>query len=90
MQLSTIDQKIFSMAESAAQDWFKRQCANTLTSMYAYYKPGEIAFYIGENALNDNWKLIAAERVSIAWTPKQLTTWLIDKAQRLPIIPQEA
>ena len=87
MDLNKMRSQINGAASAAANDWYPRQCKDVYCSMYAYFKPGTIAFWIGENGLTDKWKLVTGERISPAWTIDAVKRHLIDKAQRLPILP---
>ena len=81
-----LQSRIWGMAEAAANDWMRRQCANLDAHMYFYYKPGEIAFYIGEEPLTEHWVLAGPERISIGKSPRQVAQQLSDMAQTLPIM----
>ena len=81
--------KIKSMAEVAAADWFRRQSADLMASMYLYYKPGEIAFWIGEDGLNEKWKLARPERILPCYSPRDVVSIICNVARMLPILPKE-
>jgi len=54
--------------------------------MYLYYKPLSIAFWIGEEPLNDEWQLADAQRISPAWTTQQVCRHVCNLAKALPIL----
>ena len=81
-----INARIYVMADAASIDWFKRQIIDVHSHMYLYYKPGEIAFWIGEEPLNEHWILGWNERISIAKTKEQVREQIIDIAKKLPIL----
>lgn len=86
-ELQTLRSKIYGMADAASKDWFGRQLRNPYASMYFYYKPNQIAFYIGEEPLNDQWELAHPERVSPAKSQNQVCQWMCQIAERLPVLP---
>ena len=86
MKKQELDSKIYGAADAASVDWYRRQCREPFTSMYLYYKPGTIAFWIGENPLNEDWILAENERISPAKTYDAVRSQIIGLAQRLPIL----
>ena len=85
-ELQRIDSRIYGMAEAASKDWYRRQCRNIHASMYFYFKPGEIAFYIGEEPLNDAWELADSERVSPGKSQREVLADIRRIARHLPIL----
>jgi len=81
-----IQSKIQSAAEAAAKDWFRRQSANPHVSMYLYYRPGSIEFWIGEEPLNTDWVLANPQRISVNSAIETVTLDIIREAQSLPIL----
>lgn len=79
-------QTITEAARAAANDWFRRQAATLTTPMFLFYKPGQIAFWIGEKPLNDAWQKADETPVSIALSVPQIVRKIVDQAQRLPIL----
>ena len=88
MTTQQIRDRIYGMAEAASNDWYRRQCQTPYSAMYLYYKPGEIAFWIGEEGLNEDWQLADNQRISPAWTKGQVCRHVCDLAQRLPILSE--
>ena len=86
MKIHEIESKIWGAAEAAANDWFRRQCKDLHTSMYIYYKPGNINFWIGQEPLSGEWQLADNQRVSIALTKEQVARHIAQIARRLPIL----
>ena len=82
----SVNSRIYGMAYSASKDWFRRQCANPAERMYFYYKPGEIAFYIGAEPLNNQWVLAMNDRISTGRTQEQICIQLQQIARQLPIL----
>tara|TARA_Y100000310_G_scaffold190762_1_gene190751 strand:+ start:435 stop:704 length:270 start_codon:yes stop_codon:yes gene_type:complete len=81
-----IDLQIDGMAKAASIDWYRRQCRNVYAHMYFYFKPGEIAFYIGEEPLNNAWELASPERVSIGKSQREVQADIRRIARNLPIL----
>lgn len=81
-----IGSRIFGMADAAASDWFKRQSRNLHAVMYFWYKPGEIAFWIGEEPLSDQWELAHPDRIGAGMTRIEVCAHLQHIARRLPIL----
>ena len=84
--MDTTQSKIQGAAQVAAKDWYRRQCRDCAVSMYLYFKPDTIAFWIGEYPLNEDWQLAWNERISIGKTQEQVTNDIIQIAQKLPIL----
>jgi hypothetical protein len=78
-----------SALDSACNDWFFRQIRSLHESMYLYYKPHNNAFYIGPDRLNEDWKLVTAEAVSIGKSQRQVFYWALNLIKSLPIYPIE-
>jgi len=88
-QASKRANKNFGAAEAASNDWFKRQCADLYASMYLYYKPGTIAFWIAEDPLNEDWRLADTQRIQASLTKEQVCRRVCDIAKSLPILGEE-
>lgn len=85
-RLAVIESMTGSAAEAAAKDWMRRQSANVLARMHVWYKPGTIAFWIGEEGLNDKWQQAEEKRVSPSWTPEQVARHITQIAKQLPLL----
>jgi len=86
-KIEEIQSKIHWAADAAAQDWYRRQCADLQVQMYLYFKPGVIAFYIGPEPLSDLWQLAREEPISNAMSRYQVCELLETVARNLPLLP---
>ena len=81
-----IDSKVYGMAYSASKDWFRRACINPAATMYFWYKPGQISFYLGEEGLNGDYVKAVEEPVSSGRSTEQTRAWIREIARSLPIL----
>ena len=85
-ELEEIRNKIYDEADRVSRKWFVDQCQNTYSSMYCYYLPGEIRFFIGEEKPGNEWELAYNHRVSPGKTTDQVRNEIIGYARNLPIL----
>ncbi|ADC73246.1 hypothetical protein TK90_2761 (plasmid) [Thioalkalivibrio sp. K90mix] len=84
MDSITLQAKIRSAADAASIDWFRRQCADATVAMRLYYKPGEIAFWIGPEPLNEDW--VEDIPITSNMTRTKAAQRIVERAQSLPIL----
>ena len=78
-----------SALEAAVNDWFRRQCADLHTYMYLYYKPEHNAYWLGPDALNEDWILATGETINRGHDVRQVFTWAKAILVKLPILVPE-
>ncbi len=81
------ESELWGAADATAGDWFRRQCRDVLEPMFLWFKPGTVAFWIGADGLNEDWRKASPLQVSPAWTRDRVKFWIVDIARvnRLPI-----
>jgi hypothetical protein len=81
---------IHSWLTPALEKWFREQACDPYKAFYFYYKESTAdnhgALAIAAEPLNDDWKLVSAERVSGFKTIPQLQYQLGEMCWNLPIL----
>jgi len=83
------ESELWGAADAAAGDWFRRQSRNICEPMFLWYKPGTVAFWIGADGLNEDWRKGSPLQVSPAWTRERVKFWIVDIARSLPLYSSE-
>jgi len=81
--------EIRARARSLAAQWFKAQCQDPYAAFYLYVRPASATVFgdllvaqDGPEGFEPAWP----ERISPAWTQDAVRRWIIERAQRLPIL----
>jgi len=81
---------VYEMADKAVKElWGNQLYWQNVTAWHVYYKasgPGAMGDIRISNERIDGYLLARPERVSCAATREQIRSWIIDSAQRLPIL----
>ena len=89
----TVAAFVHSLIQPAVEQWFKEQCHDPYTRMYAYYRPTDNvqpgAFSIAPTAPGPDWTPVTAESVRTDFTKEQVQRWIYDRSSYLPILPPD-